>query len=122
MAVDGATLDVRRGDPDRRSWRALATGLCVYVAGQTYWDLVLVHQQDPPIPSLADAGWPTFYPVAYLCLGLHVRRTVRGVPASMWLDGLVGVLAVAALGIATVVAPIVAGIGGSRIELFVNAA
>jgi len=115
-------LSVRGGDPDHRSWRALAIGLGVYVAGQIYWDLILVHQEDPPIPSLADAGWLAFYPFAYLCLGLHVRRTVRGVPASMWLDGLVGVLAVAALGIATVVAPIVAGIGGSRIELIVNAA
>ncbi|HET8951823.1 MAG TPA: hypothetical protein VFN44_14985, partial [Solirubrobacteraceae bacterium] len=115
-------LSVRRGDPDRRAWRALAIGLGLYVAGQTYWDLILVHQEDPPIPSLADAGWLAFYPFAYLCLGLHVRRTVRGVPASMWLDGVVGVLAVAALGIATVVAPIVAGIEGSRIELFVNAA
>jgi EAL domain-containing protein (putative c-di-GMP-specific phosphodiesterase class I) len=114
-------LSVRRGGPDRGSWLALAIGLGLWVAGNSYWDLVLVHQEDPPIPSPADAGRLAFYPFAYLCLGLHVRRTVRGVPASMWLDGLVGVLAVAALGVATVVAPIVAGIGGSTAELVVNA-
>ena len=121
-AVVLCVLSVRRGDPDRGSWLALAIGLGAWVAGNSYWDLVLAHQEDPPIPSLADAGWLAFYPFAYLCLGLHVRRTVRGVPASMWLDGLVGVLAVAALGMATVVAPIVAGIGGSTAELVVNAA
>ena len=121
-AVVLCVLSVRRGDPDRGSWLALAIGLGVWVAGNSYWDLVLVHQEDPPIPSLADAGRLAFYPFAYLCLGLHVRRTVRAVPASMWLDGLVGVLAVAALGMATVVAPIVAGIGGSTAELVVNAA
>ena len=83
-------LSVRRGDPDRRAWRALAIGLGVYVAGQTYWDLILVHQEDPPIPSLADAGWLAFYPFAYLCLGLHVRRTVRAVPATAHADVLRG--------------------------------
>ena len=49
-----------------------------------------------------------------------MRRTVRGAPASRWLDGLVGVLAIAAVGIAVVVAPIVADAGGTTAELVVN--
>ena len=125
ITVSGAVLcalNVRRGDPDRRAWLALAIGLGAWVAGNSYWDVVLVHQENPPIPSLAHAGWLLFYPFAYLCMGLHARRTGRGVPASTWLDGLVGMLAVAAVGVATVVTPIVAATDGSTTELVVNAA
>jgi diguanylate cyclase (GGDEF)-like protein len=115
-------LSVRRGDPDRAAWLALAIGLGLWVAGNSYWNAFLVTSDDPPIPSLADAGRLAFYPFAYLCIGLHVRRTIRDIPASMWLDGLVGVLAVAAVGIALVVGPLVTGAGGSTIELAVDAA
>jgi diguanylate cyclase (GGDEF)-like protein len=121
-AVVLCALRVRRDDPDRGAWLSLAIGLALWVAGQSYWNAFLAAAEDPPIPSFADAGWLAFYPFAYLSLGLHVRRTVRGVPASMWLDGLVGVLAVAAVGIAVVVAPIVHDMGGSTAELVVNAA
>jgi diguanylate cyclase len=114
-------LSVRRGDPDGGAWLALAIGLGLWVAGNSYWNLFLAEAENPPIPSPADAAWLAFYPFAYLCLGLHARA-VRGIPGSMWLDGLVGVLAVAAIGIAFMVGPILATTRGSTVELVVNAA
>ena len=114
-------LSVRRGDPDGGAWLALAIGLGLWVAGNSYWSLFLAEAENPPIPSPADAGRLAFYPFACLCLGLHTRRAVRGIPGSMWLDGLVGVLAVAAIGIAFMVGPILATTRGSTVELVVDA-
>ncbi len=121
-AVALCALRVRRGDPDRRAWLALTAGLALWTLGNAYWNAVLYTLEDPPVPSPADAGWLAFYPFAYLCLVLRVRRTVRGLPASMWMDGLVVVLAVAALGVALVVGPIVEAAEGSPAALVVNAA
>jgi diguanylate cyclase len=115
-------LSVRRGDPDGGAWLALAIGLGLWVVGNSYWSLFLAEAENPPIPSPADAGRLAFYPFACLCLGLHARRAVRGIPGSMWLDGLVGVLAVAAIGIAFMVGPILATTRGSTVELVVDAA
>jgi diguanylate cyclase len=121
-AVALCALRVRRGDPDRAAWLALAVGLGLWALGNTYWNAFLYSLEDPPFPSPADAGWLAFYPFAYLCLGLHVRRTARGLHASTWLDGLVGVLSVAALGVALVVGPVLRGAGGTAPQVIVNAA
>ena len=91
-AVALCALRVVRDDPDRTAWLALTIGLGLWALGNTYWNAFLYTLEEPPFPSPADAGWLAFYPFAYLCLGLHVRRTLR-LPSGMWLDGLVGVLA-----------------------------
>ena len=110
------------GAPGRPAWIALTVALALWGLGNAYWNIVLYHDPNPPFPSPADAGWLAFYPAAYVALGLHLRSSVRGLPASMWLDGLIGVLAVAALGMAFVVAPILDGAEGSTAELVTNAA
>ena len=76
----------------------------------------------PPFPSPADAGWLAFYPCAYLCLGLRLRASAGDLPRSAWLDGLVGILAVGALGVSLVIAPVLAGAEGSRAAVLTNAA
>ena len=121
-AVVLCALRVRRGDPDRRTWLALTAALALWTLGNTYWNAVLYTVEDPAFPSPADAGWLLFYPFAYLCLGLHARRTARGLPASMWLDGLVGVLAVAGVGIVVLIAPLTQGQDLSTGELIFGSA
>ncbi len=69
---------------------------------------------DPPLPSLADALWLAFYPATYVAIVLLVRARVREFRASLWVDGLVGALAVAALGAALVVGPITANGADAR--------
>jgi diguanylate cyclase len=108
-AVALCALRVRREDPDRATWLALTVALGCWTLGNTYWNVVLYTVESPPFPSPADAGWLLFYPFAYLCLGLHARRTAPGMPTSMWLDGLVGVFAVSAVGIVLLIAPLTAG-------------
>jgi peptidoglycan/LPS O-acetylase OafA/YrhL len=59
-AVVLCALRVGRDDPDRGAWLALAIGLGLWVAGQSYWNAVPATSPDPPIPSPADAGWLAF--------------------------------------------------------------
>ena len=121
-AVALCALRVRREDPDRGTWLALTVALGCWTLGNTYWNAVLYTVEEPSFPSPADAGWLLFYPFAYLCLGLHARRTAHKLPASMWLDGLVGVLAVSAVGIVALIAPLTAGQDVSTSELIFGSA
>ena len=106
----GSAATTRTAAPGWRSRSGSRSGSPARRTGTRSWPRPRT-RRSPPSPT--PAGWPST-PSPTCRLGLHVRRTVRGVPASMWLDGLVGVLAVAAVGIAVVVAPIVAGAGGTH--------
>ena len=94
--------------------RPLLAAIAVWTLGNIWWGFVLYDLEAPPYPSPADAGWLAFYPCAYLCLGLRLRASARDLPRSAWLDGLVGILSVGALGVTLVVAPVLAGAEGSR--------
>jgi len=100
------------GGGERAAWIALAVALGVWGAGNSIW--TVAHYDDPnaPFPSWADAGWLAFYPFAYVCLVLRVKTAAGNIPAAVWLDGLVGVLAVAAVGAAVIVAPMLSGSEG----------
>lgn len=91
---------------ERPAWLALGLGLGAWTAGEIYYSAALADLADPPIPSLADALWLAFYPAAYAAIVLLLRTRVREFRRSLWIDGVVGALAVAALGAALVVGPI----------------
>ena len=61
----------------------------------------------------ADALWLSFYPFAFIALLLIVREIAEDVPLSLWLDGVVGGLAVAGVA-AAFFGPILAVTGGSK--------
>jgi diguanylate cyclase (GGDEF)-like protein len=121
-AVALCWLRAARPGADRVAWMVLTAALFAWTAGNLYWTAFLYDLDEPPFPSPADAGWLLFFPLAYLCLGLLVRTSVRRFHASMWLDGLVGALTVGGLGTAYVVSVILAGAEGSRATVLVNAA
>ena len=102
--------------------RLLLAAIAVWTLGNLWWGFVLYDLEDAPFPSLADAGWLSFYPCAYLCLGLRLRAGARDLPHSAWLDGIVGILSIGALGVTLVVAPVLAGAEGSRAAVLTNAA
>jgi diguanylate cyclase (GGDEF)-like protein len=58
------------------------------------------------IPSPADGFYLAFYPAAYAGLVLLVRHHVRRLPATVWMDGAIEALAVAAVATAVVSRPI----------------
>jgi len=100
----------------------LLAAIALWTAGNVWWGFVLYDMAETPFPSPADAGWLAFYPCAYLCIGLRLRASARDLPRSAWLDGLVGILSVGAIGVSIIVAPILAGAEGTRAAVLTNAA
>ncbi len=107
---------------ERWAWASLATALSLWAAGEIYWSVVLRGEQNPPFPSLADGCWIVFYLFAYAALVLLVRSHVRRFHTSVWLDGAIGGLAVAALGSALVLEPVIRTTHGTLAVVATNLA
>jgi two-component system cell cycle response regulator len=87
---------------ERAAWLLLGTGLAAWAAGEIYYSAFLQELTKPPLPSVSDALWLSFYPCCFVAIGLLVRERVRDFRSSLWLDGLVGALAAAGIGSALV--------------------
>jgi diguanylate cyclase (GGDEF)-like protein/putative nucleotidyltransferase with HDIG domain len=107
---------------DRLAWACIGAGVLAWTAGDLYWVAALADVADPPYPSLADAGWIAFYPLVYAGLVLLFRARMRDVRVSLWLDGLTGAFAVAAVGTSVVLGAVLETIGGSPLAVAVNLA
>ena len=94
---------------ERAPWMVLGAGLLAWAGGEVYYSIALEQMLEPPLPSIADALWLAFYPACYVALVLLVRSRVRQFHRSLWLDGLVGALAAAAVGSALVFGALTAG-------------
>jgi diguanylate cyclase (GGDEF)-like protein len=82
---------------ERLAWLVLGIGLVAWAAGEAYYSIFLADMSNPPLPSVSDALWLAFYPACYIAIVLLVRERVREFRSSLWLDGLVGALAAAAI-------------------------
>jgi diguanylate cyclase (GGDEF)-like protein len=88
--------------PERLAWVLAGVGVLSNVVGNLYFRLAVAPATSYPAaePSWADAAWLAGYPCAYLCLLLLMRERAAGLPRSIWLDGLVGLLAAGSLAVA----------------------
>lgn len=107
---------------DRGAWLALGLALTLYFVGDLYWNIELASLDDPPYPSFADAGWIAYYLPAYVAIALLLRERVGRVRISEWLDGVIGVLAMAAVAAATVLEPVLHSTGGETKVVATNLA
>ncbi|MDP9436672.1 MAG: EAL domain-containing protein [Actinomycetota bacterium] len=82
---------------ERAAWAALAGALAFFAAGMLWYFGVLVHKPVIPYPSAADAMWLCFYPLTYAAVVLLLRARMRQFYASLWLDGVLSGLTVAAV-------------------------
>ena len=82
---------------NRLAWACFAIAGSCWTAGDLYFLLVVRTQRPMPVPSWADAGYLAFYPPLWCGLVLLLRRQSTAVPRSVWLDGVVGALAAAAV-------------------------
>ena len=80
---------------ERAAWAVVAAALVMLTLGNLYIAVVFAGQSVWPAPSPGDGLSLGGYAVAYAGLILLLRGRTRGVPASVWLDGLVGSLAIA---------------------------
>jgi diguanylate cyclase (GGDEF)-like protein len=81
---------------ERLAWVLLGVSLSASTLGDISYSVLSAHGT-PGTPSLADAGWFGFYPLAYAGLVVLLRARVPRTQASSWLDGLVAGLACASV-------------------------
>jgi len=123
LAASGMCLArARLVENDRLAWSVLGAGMASWGVASVYWSLFLKHLDAAPYPSVADLLYLAFYPAAYIALMLLARRHLRTIGPSVWLDGLIGMSSVGAVGAAFVVPSVVADTGGSSAVVATNLA
>ena len=113
-----------RGRSDGRAvWFLLGLGMLSWALG----NVVASWVYDPahvPIPSVCDALWLGIYPPWFIAVGLiayRARRRVGRTSASgLWLDGVIGILAVFTLSIQFVLEPVLGAQSGLSTAAFVT--
>jgi len=91
---------------ERLAWALIAFGLVAWSAADLNYTFVLSKLEEPPYPSISDAGWLVFYPACWIAVVLLTRRRIREFQGSLWLDGVIAALGVTALTAALVLPPI----------------
>ena len=87
---------------ERLAWALIGAGVLAWSFGEIYYTAVLWTNPSPPIPSLADAGYLLFPPLAFAGTLVLLSARNRGVPRRLWVDGLAAALGVAAVSAAIV--------------------
>jgi two-component system, cell cycle response regulator len=98
---------------ERAAWMSIGIGLGCWAIGEILFTIDPGQVTESGFPAPSDFLWLVFYPASFITLGLLVRARVRVFYPSLWLDGIVGALAIAALASQFVLPPIVAGTEGS---------
>ena len=83
---------------------------------------MLANDPNPPYPSVADLLYLAFYPASYCALLLLARSRTDSFRSSLWLDGGIAALTVAALIATLAFQPIVDATGGTTAQIAVNLA
>ena len=125
VLVSGAVACLWRGiavKANRGTWIALGISLAFWGAGDIYWTAVLQGQSSPPYPSVADYLYLASYPPYYVGVMLFVRARIDSPPVSMWMDGAIGGLAMAALAAAALTPALVGLTEGSASVVATNVA
>ena len=125
VLVSGALACLWRGvavRANRAAWLALGMSLAFWGAGDIYWSAVVQHQHPQPYPSVADLLYLASYPPYYVGVMLFVRARISHAPMSMWMDGAIGGLAMAALAAAVLTPALVGLTEGSASVVATNVA
>jgi two-component system cell cycle response regulator len=107
---------------ERRIWALVALAVSLWALGDVYWRIALWNLEVTPVPSLADVGWLAFYVPAYAAIALLVRARVESVRATLWVDGVIGGLAVASIAAAVVFDAVLGSVGGKPALVATNLA
>jgi diguanylate cyclase (GGDEF)-like protein len=107
---------------DRWGWAFLALALTFLATGSVLWTSTIQFWHPVPYPSLTDAFCLTFYPLAYVGLGLLIRAHLPKATRAAWSDGLIAGLGVTAIGAAVVLGPISRASQGNTATVLTNIA
>ena len=95
--------------PQRSAWIAFGLGLLCWTGGDLFWTLAYTDAAKVPYPSPADAGYLAALPCFYAGIALLIKQRIGHFTLDSWLDGAIGALAAASLGIA-LLAPALVGL------------
>jgi diguanylate cyclase (GGDEF)-like protein len=121
FAAAGVLLIVRGARRDR-GWLLIGLGALCWAAGDIYWTLALASVQNPPIPSWGDAGYLSFYPLAFVGILWLVRDRITNVPKTLAADACAAALAVGSVSAAVVLRPVLAHADGGALATATNLA
>jgi two-component system cell cycle response regulator len=107
---------------ERGAWLTMGAGVVGWAIGNVYYTAVLWDMDPIPIPSLSDALWIVYYPVVYVAVAMLLRARIARFHASLWVDGALAALAVAALSAAVVFQSVLETTGGQPLEVATNLA
>jgi two-component system cell cycle response regulator len=107
---------------ERGAWAFLAASLAVWAAADLSWTLHFNHVENPPYPNFADVLYLASYPLTYVGLVMLLRARLRPLRASLWLDGAVSGLTLAALVTALLFGPILHATDGKPLAVAVTLA
>src|SRR3954451_21026022 len=107
---------------ERLAWVLIGAGMLAWTAGEAYYTTVLWNDASPPIPSPADAGYLLLPVLVFAGLALLLRARVRGLPRTLWIDGLTAALAVGSVSAAVVVQTVLSTVGGEALSVATNLA
>jgi len=107
---------------ERAAWLVMGLGLLAWAAGEVTWTLVYADDPTRPHPSAADVLYLAFYPASYTSLLLLARSRTDTFRSSLWLDGAIAALTLAALIATLAFQPIVDATSGGPAEIAVNLA
>jgi len=104
------------------AWLVAGLGVALWLGGELYWTLALADSDSPPTPSLSDPLYLAFYVASYVTLLLLIRSRLAALRPSLWLDGAIAALAVAALVAALGFQPILEETSGDGAAVATNLA
>ena len=107
---------------ERLAWLLMGGGLLAWAGGDIAWTVLLADDPSPPYPSVSDVLYLAFYPASYASLLLVARSRAESWRSSLWLDGAIAALTVAALIATLAFQPIVDATSGSPAQIAVNLA
>jgi two-component system, cell cycle response regulator len=125
LIVAAGAICITRGvafREERAAWLVMGAGLLAWAAGEVTWTTLIADDPDPPYPSIADVLYLSFYPASYTALLLLARSRTDSFRSSLWLDGAIAGLTVAALIATLAFQPIVDATSGGAAEIAVNIA
>jgi diguanylate cyclase (GGDEF)-like protein len=102
----------RRCPAERTPWICFAAGLALWGLGDLYYAVFLWDLKVPPTLSPADAGYLALYPCGFAGLVMLYRARGDGDVRSLWVDGAIGALALAALGATLLFDPLAGALSG----------
>ncbi|MEA2363693.1 MAG: hypothetical protein QOD71_2838 [Thermoleophilaceae bacterium] len=107
---------------ERWAWILLGVALLAWLAAEGVWAALYAGMSDPPVPSLADALYLAFYPLALVAILLLARNRIGAVQRALLVDGVLGALVVAMLTAVLLYPAIVEGAQGDLSTLITTAA